>query len=247
MMKRIGILVFIGLIVFACKKTEDRSCFKAVGGLTTKTIALSSFDKLYMGPHLKYVLIQDTEDKVVLIGGKNLLNFIETSVEDSKLSIRNKNKCNFLRSYDKMVTVEIHFKKIINVLFEGSEEVEARNKITTDYLTVVLNDGAGKFNLDVNCLALNVIANHGWCNYSLKGNTNYFGLDVRSNGFGESYGLNVNDSIIVVSNTTNLVEINADNCLLRAQTNESGEIWYKGFPTFIEEINYGEGRLVNKN
>ncbi len=245
-MNKIFFLLVITLL-FSCKKSQDRSCWKATGGLTTKEIQLGNFEHLYMGPHLKYRLVQDTVNKVLLIGGNNLVNFIETSVAENKLTIKNKNKCNFLRSYDKIVMVEIHFKKITNILFEGTEEVIAQNVMNTDYLTLVIKDGAGTFNLNVNALSLNFIVSHGWGNFKFNGNVNFLSMDVRSNGFGNAYNLSVADSIHVISTTAEIVKINADSCLIRTQTHEKGDIYYKGIPTFIEHNSYGEGQLVNKN
>ena len=246
-MNRIILLLVFAGVLFSCKKSQDRSCWKATGGLTTKEIMLDSYDKLYMGPHLKYRMVQDTVNKVVLIGGNNLVNFVETSITENLLTIKNNNKCNFLRSYDKIVMVEIHFVKLINILFEGTEEVVAVNTLNTDYLTLAIRDGVGTFNLNVNANSLHLVISHGWGNFNFNGTVDFLSMDIRSNGFGDAYGLNVNDSIHAISNSSEVFKINADNCLIRTQTFEKGDIYYKGIPTFIEHFSYGEGQLVNKN
>lgn len=236
------------LLLLSCKKTEDRNCFKTVGGLTTKEIALEDFDKLYMGPHLKYVLIQDTVSKVVLVGGKNLLNFIEVRVdEDKRLNIRNINKCNFLRDYDKVVTVEIHVKKIVNILFEGTHEVLCPLTLNSDYLALVIRDGAGKVNLSVNAYELYADVTYGWGNFEFTGNVNYLNLQMDGNGFGTTYGLNVNDSLDVISNTSETLKVNANGCKFRPQILSNGDIWYIGAPSSLTLNTYGTGELVDKN
>ncbi len=235
------------IVLLGCKKSEDQSCFKSVGGLTTKEIELESFNKLYMGPHLKYVLVQDTVNKVILHGGKNLLNFIETSIEGNQLSVRNNNKCNFLRDYDKIVTVEIHLKKIINILFEGTHEVLCPKTINSDYMTLVIRDGAGELNLDINAYELWTTVTYGWGNFNIIGDVNYLNLNIRSNGFGNVYNLNVNDSLHVISNTTEVLKVNANGCQFKPQTFSAGDIWYIGSPTSIGFNAYGTGQLINKN
>jgi Putative auto-transporter adhesin, head GIN domain len=241
----ISIAVILSFV--ACKKAEDRSCFKSIGNDTTKEIALDSFDKLYMGPHLKYVLVQDTVEKVVLTGGENLLNFVETDVSDGTLSVRNINKCNFLRSYSKLVTVEIHLVDVINITFEGTHEVICRNTINSTYLTLVIRDGAGEFNLDLNANSLNAVVTHGWGNFNISGSVDYLNMNIRSNGFGSTYDLIVKDSINIACSTTEPVKINSDSCQLRAQTLSSGDIWFVGTPEFIEFNTYGTGELLDKN
>lgn len=239
------ILLFV---LISCKKAEDRNCFKSTGDPATKEIELAGFEKLYLGPHLQYVLVQDTVNKVVLSGGKNLLNLVETSVDDQyMLSVRNNNKCNFLRDYDKVITVEIHFKKIYNILFEGTHELTCPFPIQSDYFTLVIRDGAGKLNLNLNAYELHTEVTYGWGNFDLSGNVNYLNLDIGGDGFGSTYGMNVSDSIVVVSNTTETVMVNANGCRLHAQTLSSGDIWYKGYPSGVIFSTYGTGELIDKN
>ena len=64
-------------MLFGCKKSEDRNCFKSTGAMSVKEIELGEFSRLYMGPHLKYVLIQSDENKLRIVGGKNVINFVE--------------------------------------------------------------------------------------------------------------------------------------------------------------------------
>lgn len=242
------LLPIVLLVLLSCKKTEDRNCFKTVGELTTREIALEDFDKLYLGPHLKYVLVQDTVNKVVLTGGKNLLNFIEASIDEEKrLNLRNINKCNFLRDYDKVVTAEIHVKKIVNILFEGTHELLCPLTLNTDYMAVVIRDGAGKVNLLINAYELYANVTYGWGNFELTGTVNYLNLQINGNGFGTTYDLHVNDSLDIVSNTSETLKVNADGCKFRPQILSNGSIWYIGVPASVTLNTYGTGELVDKN
>lgn len=246
-MMRIFIIVLFVATLFSCKKAEDRRCFKSVGPNTTKEIIVDSFDKLFLGPHVKFVLVQDSEEKVVLKGGKNLLNFISTDVIDGILRVENKNKCNFLRSFSKIVTAEIHLVNVVNIEFEGTEELTCSNQLSAVDLALTIRDGAGHVDLDVSANSLNFVLTHGWGNFTFNGDVNYLNMEVRSNGFGSTYGLTVADSVLVKSSSTENIMIQANNCLIRTQTFEAGDIWYRGTPTFIEHHSYGDGQLVNKN
>ncbi len=246
-MKQLVLIGVLMITVVACKKAEDRRCFKSVGESATKEVIVEAFDKLFLGAHIKFELIQDTEEKVVLKGGKNLLNFITTDIVDGVLRIENKNKCNFLRSFSKIVTAEIHLKDIVNIEFEGTEELLCINQLNVGDLAITIRDGAGKFNMNLDANSLHFVITHGWGNYELVGQVNYLNMEVRSNGFGTSYGLSVSDSVLVKSSSTENLMINADGCLLRTQTFEAGDIWYKGIPSLIEHHSYGDGQLVNKN
>lgn len=244
---KIVFLLFIVLVAFGCKKEEDRNCAKSIGSTSSKEILLEDFKQLFMGPHIKYKLIQDSTNKVVIKGGENLLNEIEVSVENQKLTIINSNKCAFLRSYDEVVEVEIHFNDITNIEFEGTNEVVCSDTLELTDLTLLIRDGAGAFDLKLNANSLSLIVTHGWGNYTVSGNVNYANFQISSNGFGNSNNLNVDNELIVVSNTAGIVEVNANQCTFLAEINSSGSIYYKGVPNAIQFNNYGSGELVDKN
>ena len=239
--------IILILIVFSCKKPEDRACIKSTGELKTVEINVPTFDKLWLGPHMKYVLVQDTVEKVVISGGENLLNFITTNVENNTLVITNENKCNFLRTYKKNITVEIHVKDLIKVEFEGTKELSCQNQLVQNNVLFLIRDGAGEVNLNLLANSLTTIVTHGWGNFKLEGTVNFLKLEVKSNGFGSTYNMDVNDSIYVISTTAENIAVNCDNALMRAEIGSIGDIEYKGFPSFLQLDKYGSGELIDNN
>ena len=246
-MKPIVVLSFVVFVLSGCKKPEDRPCWKTAGEEAEMTVALEPFTKLFLKEHVEFILVQDTVEKVVLTGGKNLLNFISVSVSDQTLEIGNQNKCTFFRSYDKKVKAEIHFKNIENIRFEGSESLTNKGKLNFSWLTLLIRDGAGPVNLNVDALAIIATISHGWGDFTFTGDVNYANFNVWSNGFCNTYGLNVKDSITVISSTQGAVRINADQVKLKAETNGSGHIYYRGVPSSISFNKYGLGELIDDN
>ena len=244
---RIAFILALILLVFGCKKSEDRNCVKSIGTIDAKEIILDDFDKLYMGPHLRYKLVQSTVNKVVINGGANLLNGIDAHVDGGKLLIENKNDCAFLRPYDEIVEVEIHFVNIINIEFEGTNEVLCPDTIQATDLTLLIRDGAGAFDLKIDANSLNLVISHGWGNYNVRGDVNFATFQISSNGFGNSNDLNVSTELIVISNSAGLLEVNSSNCLFQAEINSVGNINYIGIPTILNYNRYGSGDLIDKN
>lgn len=230
-----------------CKKAQDRSCVKSVGDQISVERALNDFNMIYLGPHLKYTLVQDTVNKVIINGGENLINFVETEVIDGKLFVTNNNKCNFLRSYKKKISVEIHLIKVQNIEYDATETVTCANQLITDYLSVSINESAGRFYLNLSAQVLYTSVGRNWGNFEVVGNVNYYKADIRGNSFGNTYGLSVADSIHVISYSAEELDINADGVLLRSQTHSSGNIGYIGTPVFIDHTSFGEGKLLDKN
>lgn len=241
--------IYISLMfaLIACKKAEDRKCLKGAGEDSTKEITLPSFNQLELGPHLKYVLVQDSTDKLVLNGGVNLLNHVNADVTDKLLTISNGNKCNFLRNYSKEIEVEIHFTDLINIHFEGTKEFKCSSKLNLNDLSFTIRDGAGKVNLDLNANSLSLVITHGWGNFDIDGDVNFLKLNVNSNGFGNTEGLTVTDSVYVISKSSEDVFVNTNNTLFRAEIGSNGNIYYKGAPVSLDLNKYGTGELIDNN
>lgn len=235
------------LILLSCKKAENRSCFKSNGNQISKEIKVNSFYKIKLYEHLEFVLIQDSLDKVVLNGGENLLNEIEVVLEKNTLSIRNKNKCNFLRSYSNKIQVEIHFTNIEVIDFYGSEVLKNIDTLKFNNLNLTMSDCSGSVDLVLNSNFMIANIANGYGDFKLQGNANYSNIKVKGNGFCDTYGFLVQDSIIIVSNTVSDIKINADQLDLKVETNNKGNVYYRGTP-FIKVFNkYGDGDLIDKN
>ncbi len=242
-------LLYISLIssLFACKKAEDRTCSKSYGEVTADERTLTNFTSVFMGPHIEYTLVQDSINKVIIRSGENMVKHIITEVVDGELRITNENKCNFLRSYKKGVEVELHLVDVNKILFEGTKELSCLNQLNLNQLNFIIRDGAGHVDLNVLSPKLQVTVTHGWGNFTLHGDVDYLRLEVRSNGFGNTYDLNVLDSMHVISSTQENVMVNVDNLLLRVQINQDGDVWYVGQPTTVELTQVGSGELIDKN
>ncbi len=245
--KRFIFIIGFVFFFFSCKKAEDRSCFKSVGKMSSKEIALPSFELMELYEHLEYELIQDSTDKLVLIGGENLLNSIRWEVNDGKLKIENKNKCNFLRNQNKKVKVEIHFTSLINIYYVGTESMTNKDTLDLPYFTLFLMDGAGSVNLCVKSDILQADIGHGWGDYTLSGKSNYARIAARSNGFCDVYELKVRDSIYVSNASPGKIKLTADQIPLRGKILADGDVYYKGIPTLIEVTESSKGRLIDQN
>ena len=242
-----GYIIVVAFLIFGCKNPEERTCLKSAGDEDTLEIPLDSFDRIYLHPHIVYSLIQDSLNKVVITGGKNLINHVTTSVIDGQLEISNENKCNFLRSYKKKVSVEIHFTSLINIHFEGSEPMTNQGTLKFDWLTFLIRDGAGSVNLNFNAQQVYANISHGWGDFTFSGNVHYANLNIRSNGYCNLLGMNIQDSATVISNTQGDVKVKAQGIKLKVQTLSDGDVYYKGIPSLIEFSQYSNGELIQLN
>jgi hypothetical protein len=242
-MKWFNLLILITL-AYSCKKPDQRACFKKSGELSIRTYDFGSFSQLHLKEHLSYKLIQDSTNKVLVRGGNNLLNFVEVRGELGLLTIENKNRCNYLRSFE-IPEVEIHYTKLINILFEGTERLYNEDTLITDYLTLTLRDGAGHMELNVQAIDVNAINTHGWGRLTLKGETQ----TLRGNLMGDA---KFDFSQVTVSNQVKLItsssidqRVNAAGIPLNVELNGIGNVYYYGLPSLINNVQYGSGKLIN--
>lgn len=241
-------ILFVALFVISCKKAADRSCLKASGKIISKTIAPGTFSKLYLMEHIEYVLVQDTISFVQLVGGENLLGFIDCSISSGELTIQNNNKCKFLRYKNGKIKAEIHFLELTDLVFQGTELLTNKNKWSFKSINIILKDTGGSMKLtDFEGNHLNLVNTHGWGDITLSGSVYYFRADFDGNGYFDSRNFSVKDTIAITSISSTISKINASNCLLQAQLKGAGDVWYFGNPTKIEKQELGTGMLVNKN
>lgn len=244
---KIALTTILILIIFACKKAEDRKCLKSAGSYSTKELVLGDFSTLNLGPHIEFTLVQDTVNKMVLSGPKNLLNFISSEIDDKgKLRVFNDNKCNFLRSYKKIVKATLHFKSIKKIISTISKDLKCSNFIQSEILSVEMPEGSGLLNLDVNCNKI-IVSGNGFCRINLRGTSNYGKFEIRDDFDLNAFGYNFLDSVNVSTSSSMTTEVMAENCKLGAHISSSGSVWYKGVPSEIEYLRYGTGKLVDKN
>lgn len=230
-------------LMIACKKPEDRTCWKFAGSPTELSYELGYFMGLKLGSHLGFVLVQDTVNKLIIKGGSNLVKQVQWGYESGFLRITNDNRCYFLRKQSEVIEVEIHVKKISNIFFEGSEYLRCMNQIKSDYFSLTVNDGGGSVNLNIDALFIASEVTHGWGDYTLSGKTDVAHIGVRSNGFADASQLKVKDSLFVSSESQGSMKINADKVPVYGYIKMDGDILYTGTPTLIDVLCTSKGRM----
>lgn len=243
-------LISTTLILFmflSCKKEEDRSCFKSIGEVISKEINFSPMEELVLKSDITYVLYKDDLDKIILKGGKNLLNFVAIHQTGKLITIENNNDCSFLRGYKDDIVVEIHFSELKKISFGGSKKMINLSPLQLDSLWINAFDGSGVIQLNVQTNYLKLSSDFGYTDFLINGTSDYLLCYLGGSSYASLYDLAVNDSITVVSNSQRDVLIKPAAIRLKAQLNQSGNVLYKGIPSSLFYTRFGKGELVNKN
>lgn len=243
-MKRLFPVLVLFVVLFACKKPVNRTCWKFAGATKSLTITVGDFTALFLKGHLSYTLVQDSTDKIVITGGENLIGHVKWTNENGLLTLENGNKCNFLRDPKNEINIAIHCTNVSNIRFEGTEPLIGLGTLKSDYFVLFIRDGAGPVTLDLESLVVNADIAHGWGEYHLSGTTKSARIAVRSNGFCTVDKLHITDSVYVGSESQGDITLNANGIPMSGYIKAGGNIRYKGIPNAINVIKTGEGNLI---
>lgn len=243
-MKTLTILFLTFVLVSACKKPEERTCFKFSGKIDSLDIQVESFNELNLGKRLNYNLVPDTINFIRIKGGSNLLRLVSHEVNQGILYIENQNRCDFLRDFSEILEVEIHFVHLNRVEGRISHNLNSLDTIRGTYFNLSLTGASGYANLLVNTEFINGFANDGNADYTFSGVTKYAHIQAHSNGFADARPLKVTEVLEVTSRSNRSIFCHAEGISLIVNIERTGSVYYTGNPSSIVLNKTGTGNLV---
>jgi len=133
-------LIFILLLCLlsGCKKQQLDDCFSRTGDDKTIERPLKSFSRITVGDKFNVILTQDTsrDERIHITGGEKILEGISAEVDNGELVIENCNTCNFVRSYDREITVQIFLKDISEINVFGAASITCSDTLRLDKLSL---------------------------------------------------------------------------------------------------------------
>lgn len=225
----------------SCTKSDPTDCFKSTGAETTVTRSTGIFDKIILNDNVNLVLTQSSSQSISIKGGKNLLKKVKTDINDGALNIENQNSCNWMRSFDKEITVYVNVNQLHEIEYNGSGDISCTNTIISDSLKLNVWEGAGNVDIKVETERNFIYFHIGTAdiNYSGVCHLSY----VTLSSFGPIKAENLQSAFTYIANN------GSNNCYIQANTRIEanigglGDIYYRGDPEII--INKtGEGNMI---
>ncbi|MBI3134883.1 MAG: DUF2807 domain-containing protein [Bacteroidetes bacterium] len=244
-MKQFVFVFGILLIVISCKKASQRNCLKSFGDETALEIPLDSVKEFRLYKNITYHVYQDTLRKLVVKGGKNVVPLVAAATDDYVLSIRNENKCNFLRDFDNRIIVEIHYPYYKKFYSETDDSLIFHDTITDYSLHVEQVQGGGAVQLCVKTKYLVMIASNGVGNYTVSGNAQYADLRVQTGSSGDAAKLKCGHFTIDHNSTANL-SVNLDSAVASVIIRGTGNVIYTGTPDTLDIQKNGDGAVIQQ-
>lgn len=232
-------LFFLG----SCEKPEDRACFKSTGSYAELQISLDSIRHFDFGDRIKYRIYQDNYNKIIIKGGKNLINNIDIQNRDNVLYIRNRNTCRFLRNSPDIVEVEIHYPHMKSFYMDVSDSVIFMDKIKAYSLVVEMRNGGGSLVADVGVHKISMVVSHGAGDFTLSGKADEAELKIQNNGAANAINFR-SEYVYIYQNSTANMFINLDGSSALIYIDGTGNVFYGNTAGNIEREGQGEGQII---
>jgi len=183
---------FISLtVVSACANTLITGNHQ----VTKQNRAVSSFDEIEVTGGFEIVLTQSDKESLNIEADNNLLELIETKVNNNVLYISTKNDVE-INHYKKM-TINLSVKSLRKMRVSGAIDLSTTNQLKTDLLKINIS-GAANINVDIATKILDVDVS-GAGNINFQGQSTDVRMDLSGAGKVSSLKLVADNFIIDVS------------------------------------------------
>lgn len=149
--------------LISCDSESANDCVKKSGAVVKREIQdISAFDRIRIEEGIELILFQNTEQKIEIETGENLINEISVSVTDGELIIKNNISCNWFRNYNP-AKAYITFTDINRIYSVSQHKIHSSQTLVFDSIDLssgVFGEGvASEFDLNLNCNSLSINAN----------------------------------------------------------------------------------------
>ena len=241
---RFYIIITILFFFASCAKPEKRPCWKSNGKIISITNEWSqAHHTLEIKEDINLILINDSLNYLTIEGPENLIEFIDISSSNEKITISNNNRCDFLRE-PQPINVYYHYKVLRNIELLGYGTLSNHNTIQHN---ININAFESLSNIELKLMNDTTIFTlmKGAVGVSLNGSSNYL------YGYSSGYGPFKADSLICNTahgHSTGLGDfyLNATESLI-IELRSMGDFYYFGNPIITNFIQTGTGKIINMN
>lgn len=237
-------LGLLGLVMTfcSCNKENAPDCFKTAGEIQTETRDLGCFTKLELNSNLKYELVDTNFCGIEITGPKNLLPKIDAQLSAGLLKIENVNTCNFLRSFEHVITVKLYFDSITNIQNFSTGSIVSLNELKGSKLIIENKHANGRVELNLNCDTIYCGSPAGVNDTFLYGNVNV--AELYSDAYGIIHAESLHANQVYINNASlQPIYANATSYAF-VRIDDSGNVVLKQTPALYDFVRNGSGELI---
>ena len=224
-------IILISLVfLIACKKPNDRSCWKGAGKTVSEIRELPNKTVINIFDDADVLLIQDSLNYIEVESYSNLVSFIETNSIDTAIEIRDLN------------TVTVHYSNIEILNLYGTGKVTFMGEIIQNNLEINSYDSKSDFTLSISCHKLKCVFIDGSINAKIMGSSDSTYLYQSKHSIINAS--NLNNSYLHFSNRSTGDGYVGPANILAVELLDVGNIYYLGNPTLRILADIGLGNVM---
>jgi len=241
-MKNFIVYCLFCFLFISCERENMLDCVKSTGNITLQERFVGNFSNISLEDNINLIIKQDTVNKIIIEAGKNLLGLINTEVKNNFLHISNKNKCNWVRRYDKTINAYVSIIKLDTIKYYGYGNIYCTDTLKNNLFHIDVHDGAGTIDLTIKAYESRIKIHTGPPTINIRGNTII--------SFVYQFGTGTIQAGNLKSDYTYLRNYGTNDCYinvskeLEAKINDIGNVYYTGDPYSIKTEYTSSGKLI---
>lgn len=239
MKKIIAIAAFIAFSLNMNAQWWGGTKVKGDGKVITESRELGDYDGVSCAGSMKVILVSGDEGRVSIKADANLMEYIETEIEDGDLNIKIKKGYSVNPSEGKIV-VTVPVTEISSLSLAGSGDIESTTVLNADNFKISV---AGSGNLKAGIKAEVVktsLAGSG--NIDIKGSAGEMKLSVAGSGNFNGTDMKVTHVTASIAGSGN-AKVHCDGSI-KARIAGSGNLKYSGNPEIEDTKTIGSGKII---
>ncbi|MEO6453791.1 MAG: head GIN domain-containing protein [Ginsengibacter sp.] len=236
--------IFIALFAFTCINAyaQPWQTIKGNGVMKKESRTVNDYTSLASHGSINVEIAYGNSNTIEIEADENLLPYINTTVEDGRLSIKTEKNVN-LKSKLKLV-VHVTMNKINSLQLSGSGNINGEGAFSNTGKTSIGVSGSGNIKLNFNSFKELELAIAGSGNMDLKSNAAATNISAAISGSGniDCSDVSTNDVDAKISGSGN-VKVFASHTI-DAKISGSGNVFYKGNAPDISSKIMGSGKVI---
>lgn len=225
----------------SCNSVED--CFRGTGEIISENRITGNFSRLNLSSNVDVIVHKDSNVRITVTAGENLLKGIQTINENGVLKITNTNACNWIRKLNPQLTVDVYTPELLSVFCEDATgNITFADTIETSEFRLDSYASMGTYTLKLKNQITTLALHNGPADLVATGSTQT--LYQYNAGFGKLNCEELKSRQCYATNKgTNNSTLFATE-VLEVKIEYNGNIYYKGNPANIIQTVSGNGRLI---